>query len=87
MSVEKTTSGYRVTANIYVKRDGKTVCANTDKDVAFLKYATGEGITEGQHAALIFPNVRVAEPVPDAATRSGSIADAETRRGGRKKLG
>lgn len=79
---QKTVTGFEVTENVYVKGDGRTVCAATDKDVAALKFARGERISAAQHAALIFP--RRAEPLPDSSNRSyPTLPDTEKRRRGR----
>ncbi len=78
--------GHEVTAHIYVKADGRTVCAETDKDVASLAYARGERITEAQKAALIFPGAASADPVPDAGERASEVLqDAEKRTAKRGK--
>lgn len=79
--------GHEVTAAIYVKADGRTVCGETDKDVSEMKYARGERLTEAQVSALIFPGGNTPEPVPDAEQRSAeTVPDAE-KRGGKRKLG
>jgi hypothetical protein len=76
------TSGHVVSVNIYVKSDGKTVCTETDKDVAELKHAAGERITEAQKASLIFPS-GTPEPIPDAEQRASEPQDAQARRKGK----
>lgn len=76
--------GHEVIEAIYVKADGRTVCAEDHKDVAQMKYAKGDRLTEAQVAGLIFPKAG-AESVSDADKRSAeSIPDAETRGGKRK---
>ena len=82
--VVQQTTGYVVSEHIYVKADGKTVCGERDKDVAFMQYAPGERITPAQYAALIFPGGTGADPLPDAEQRSAEPADTE-KRGGRRK--
>lgn len=77
--------GHEVAESIYVKADGRTVCDEKDKDVAQMKYAKGDRLTEAQVAGLIFPRAG-AEPVPDAAARAAdTIPDADTRAGGKRK--
>ena len=80
---EQVTVGFTVTQNIYVKADRKTVCAPTDKQVAFLKYGIGTVITPAQRAELIFPESRT-ETLPDAEQRVAETPDVE-KRGGKRK--
>jgi hypothetical protein len=76
--------GHDVTESIYVKADGRTVCSETDKDVASMAHAKGDRITEAQKARLIFPRPSATE-IPDAGERSAdTIPDAE-KRGGKRK--
>ncbi len=76
--------GHDVTQSIYVKADGRTVCEETDKDVASMAFAKGDRITEAQKAHLIFPGTGATE-IPDAGERSAdTIPDAE-KRGGKRK--
>jgi hypothetical protein len=83
---ETVTANHRCKENIYVKADGKTVCAGTDKEVAFLKHGINSVITPAQHAALIFPDTGVATEVPDAGERGAeTLPDAEKRGGKSKK--
>jgi hypothetical protein len=73
--------GHEVTQHIYVKGDGRTVCSETDKDVAELKHVPGERITEAQLARLIFPGAARTESLPDSEQRSASeVPDAANRR-------
>ncbi len=77
--------GHDVTQSIYVKADGRTVCSETDKDVASMVFTKGDRITEAQRSALIFPGGNTDE-IPDASKRSADvIPDAETRVGKKAK--
>lgn len=74
--------GHEVIEPIYVKADGRTVCGETDKDVASMRYAKGDRLTESEVASLIFPGAGKPEPLPDSVDRGAdTIPDAEKRRG------